>query len=68
VSNQGNRDRDRENDIGQPGKDGVNPAGTSGRNEGWQKENTDPNPPAGRKPIRGDEDEDSPLGNRTGFR
>jgi hypothetical protein len=68
VSNQGNRDRDQEGNIGQAGKDSANPAGTSGRNESWPKGNTDPNRPAGSKPTRGDEDEDSMLGNRTGFR
>ena len=68
MSNQGNRDRDQEGNFGQAGKDSANPAGTSGRNENWPKGNSDPNQPAGSKPIRREEDEDSPLGNRTGFR
>jgi hypothetical protein len=68
VSNQGNRDREQEGNLGQSGKDSANPAGTSGRNESWQKGNHDPNRPAGSKPPRRDEDEDSALGNRTGFR
>jgi hypothetical protein len=66
VSNQGNRDREQEGNIGQSGKDSANPAGTSGRNENWPKDNSDPNRPA--KPVRHDDDEDSALGNRTGFR
>jgi hypothetical protein len=67
VSNQGNRDRDQEGNVGQAGKDSANPTGTSGRDENWQKD-SDPNRPAGSKPPRHDEDEDSALGNRTGFR
>jgi hypothetical protein len=67
VSNQGNRDREQEDNLGQSGKDSANPAGTSGRNESWQKGNHDPNRPAS-KPTRSDEDEDSGLGNRTGLR
>ena len=67
MGNQGNRDRDQEGNLGQADKDSANPAGTSGRNENWQKGNDDSNRPA-RKPTRGDEDEDSALGNRTGFR
>ena len=65
MSNQGNRDRDQEGNFGQ-GTDSANPTGTTGRN--WQKDTTDPNRPAGNKPPRRDEDEDSALGNRTGFR
>jgi hypothetical protein len=68
VSNQGNRDRDQEGNFGRTGKDSANPAGTSGRHENWPKENTDSNRPAGSKPTRRDDDEDSALGNRTGFR
>ena len=68
MSNQGNRDRDQEGNFGQAGKDSANPAGTSGRTENWQKPNTDASRPAGSRPTRNDEDEDSPLGNRTGFR
>jgi len=68
VSNQGNRDRDQEGNVGQTGKDSANPAGTSGRHENWPKDNSDPNRPAGNKPTRPDDDEDSGLGNRTGFR
>jgi hypothetical protein len=68
VSNQGNRDRDQEGNVGQTGRDSANPAGTTGRHENWPKDNSDPNRPAGNKPTRRDDDEDSGLGNRTGFR
>jgi hypothetical protein len=68
VSNQGNRDREQQGNLGQTGKDSANPSGTSGRGENWPKDNSDPNRPAGHKPARRDDDEDSGLGNRTGFR
>lgn len=68
MGNQRNRDRDPEGNFGQTGKDSANPAGTSGRTENWPKSNTDSNRPAGSKPAHRDDDEDSPLGNRTGFR
>jgi hypothetical protein len=74
VSNQGNRDREQKGNLGQSGKDSANPAGTSGRerttpgNESWRQGSNDTNRPAGNKPTRSDEDEDSGLGNRTGFR
>ena len=68
MGNQGNRDRDQEGNLGQADKDSANPAGTSGRNENWQKGNPDPNRPAGSKPTHRDDDEDSGLGNRAGFR
>ena len=67
MGKQGNRDREQEGNLGQAGRDSANPAGTSGRTENWPKENTDPTRPAS-KPSRVDDDEDSPLGNRTGFR
>ncbi len=68
MSNQGNRDR--EGNIGQPGRDSDKPAGTSGRQgntgtESWQQNETQR--PASR-PNRYDDDEDSGLGNRTGLR
>jgi hypothetical protein len=70
VNKQSNRDRGQEGNLGQTGNDSANPAGTSGRedNENWQKGNADPNRPAGSKPTHRDDDEDSGLGNRTGFR
>jgi hypothetical protein len=68
VSNQGNRDRDQEGNVGQAGKDSANPTGTSGRHENWPKAPGDPNRPARSKPAHNDQDEDSALGNRTGFR
>jgi hypothetical protein len=67
VGKQGNRDREQEGNLGHAGRDSANPAGTSGRTENWQKGNTDPNRPAS-KPARVDDDEDSALGNRAGFR
>ena len=67
MGKQGNRDREQEGNLGQGGRDSANSAGTSGRTENWPKENTDPTRPAG-KQSRVDDDEDSPLGNRTGFR
>lgn len=67
MNNQGNRDRDQKDNLGKTGRDSANPAGTSGRGENSQKENSDTNRPAS-KPTRSDEDEDSALGNRTGFR
>lgn len=67
MSNQGNRDRAQEGNLGKAGRDSANPAGTSGRTENWQKGNTDSNRPAS-KPTRVDDDEDSALGNRAGFR
>ena len=68
MTNQGNRDR--EGNIGQPGRDSEKPAGTSGRQgntstENWQQNET--NRPASR-PTRHDDDQDSGLGNRTGLR
>ena len=68
MSNQGNRDR--EGNIGQPGRESDKPAGTPGRQgntstESWQQNETDR--PASR-PNRHDDDEDSGLGNRTGLR
>jgi hypothetical protein len=67
MNNQGNRDRDQEGNLGQTGRDSADPAATSGRNEDPHKGNSDTNRPAS-KPTRSDEDEDSGLGNRTGFR
>jgi hypothetical protein len=57
VSNQGNRDRDREGNLGQIGRDSAKPAGTSGRQD-------DVNRPVPR-PNRNNDDEESGLGNRT---
>ena len=70
MKNQGNRDRD--GNLGQPGRESEKPAGTSGRTgntgtENWQQGQTDTNRPASR-PNRNDDDEDSGLGNRTGLR
>ena len=68
MKNQGNRDRD--GNLGQPGRQSEKPAGTTGSTgntgtENWQQ--TDQNRPASR-PRRNDDDEDSGLGNRTGLR
>jgi hypothetical protein len=67
MSHQGNRDR--EDNVGQPGRESEKPAGTSGRtgNTGTENQPTDQNRPASR-PRRHDDDDDSGLGNRTGLR
>lgn len=70
MNHQGNRDTDKEGNLGQTDRDSANPTGTSGRHgdENGQQGNSDTGRPAGNKPTRSDEDEDSMLGNRTGFR
>jgi len=67
VGNQGNREQ--EGNLGQTDRDSQNPAGTSGRQgntgtENWQQQTPDPKP----RPNRGEDDEDSGLGNRNTFR
>ena len=70
MSNQGKRDR--EGNLGQTGRESDRPAGTSGRdnrgNENWQHGDKAPNEPPTRPKTGYEDDEDSPLGNRTGFR
>ncbi len=71
MNKQGNRDR--EGNLGQSGRDSDNPAGTSGRTEHGGNENRPheqraPNEPPSRPKTNYDDDEDSGLGNRMGFR
>ena len=66
MSSQGNRER--EGNIGRPGRDSEKPAGTSGRQgntstESWPQNET--HRPASRPNRPDDDDEDSGLGSRT---